>query len=257
MRHLRLLILVIGIFQSGLSAAQEETSDEFSGTPGMVYVEPTNVISTEVEGEYRLVPYLERRGRWGQTFSIGYSSYEPVYYEPDFITMDSSELYSTPDSPLIEVRLTVKRNAGFGSIGGELSIGFYMNNSDVDPVDFIESSLQIIPIQLGGIISMDAMTPEPRFVPYLAGGLYTMIYEETADTRTLSGNTQVAPYLTGGINILLDGLDRIGAMRAYQDSGIQASYLYVSVNKYFESASAIDKDFSNDVNWGSGLRVEF
>jgi hypothetical protein len=256
MRHLRLLIIVIGIFQARLSLAQEETSAEFHGKAGLVEVEPSNVITSEIEGEYKLVPYLDRRGKWGQTFSIGYSSYEPKYYEPDFITMDSSELYSTPDTPMIELRYSVKRNAGFGSIGGEFMLGIYSNSSDVDPVAYVDSTLQIIPVSAGLVISFDSFTPEPRFVPYIGGGLYTMIYKEETDTRSLNGNTQVAPYVTGGVNFQLDWIDKQAARKAYEDSGIQASYLYVELSKYLESSAAQDKDFSNDYNWGVGIRVE-
>ena len=84
MRHHRLLIYVIGIFLNVLNvdfARAQEAAEEFSGTPGMVLVEPTNVVTSEVGGEYRLVPYLERRNRWGFTVSIGYNSFEPIYYE--------------------------------------------------------------------------------------------------------------------------------------------------------------------------------
>jgi hypothetical protein len=256
MRHLRLLIFVIGIFQSGFSFAQEEVSAEFSGKPGMVYVEPSNVISTEIDGEYKLVPYKERRPKWGTTFSVGYSSYEPIYYEPDFVTMDPEELYSSPDTPLIEIKFAVKRNAPFGSIGGELGVGIYMNNSDVDET-IIESSLEIIPVTLGGVLTFDTIGREPFVAPFLAGGLYTMIYKEETDSRTLNGNTQVAPFMSAGVNFLLDWLDRKAARTAFHDSGVQASYLYASVSKYFESSAAKDKDFSNDANFAVGLRVEF
>lgn len=222
----------------------------------MVEVEPSNVITSEVEGEYRLVPYLERRGKWGQTFSIGYSSYEPVNYEPDFIEMDSSELYSSPDTPMIELRYSVKRNAGFGSIGGEFMIGMYNNNSDVDPEVFVDSTLNIMPISLGAVIAFDSFSAEPMFVPYIEGGLYTVIYKEETDTRSVNGNTQVAAYVTGGINFNLDWIDKQAARKAYEDSGIEASYLYVEMSKYMESSAAQDKDFSNDYNWGVGIRVE-
>lgn len=222
----------------------------------MVYVEPTNVISTEVEGEYKLVPYLERRPKWGTTFSVGYSSYEPIFYEPDFVTMDAEELYSTPDTPLIEIKLGVKRNAGFGSIGGELGIGIYTNNSDVEAT-IVESSLEIIPLTLAATITLDAFGKEPMFAPFVTGGFYTMLFKEEADTRSVNGNTQAAPFVGAGVNFLLDWLDRQAARRAYTDSGVQASYLYASVNTFMESSGENDKDFSNEFNWAAGLKVEF
>ena len=222
----------------------------------MVIVEPTGVISTEVEGEYRLVPYLERRKKWGVTASAGYSSYEPINYEPDFVTMAADEVYSSPDTPMILLSMSVKRNAEFGSLGGELMVGIYNNNSDVDPT-IVESTLQLIPIYLGLVLNLDAFSGDPYFVPYVSGGLYTVLYKEEADTRTLNGNTQVAPYLKGGVAFLLDWLDKKAARTGYEESGVQSSYLYAEAMSHMESSAIQDKDFSNDLNWGLGVKVEF
>ncbi len=259
MRQHRFHIYVIGVFVFLLSqtkAHPQEAADEFSGTPGMVYVEPTNIIQTQSDGEYRLVPYLERRGRWGFTASVGYSSFEPTYYEPDFLQVDSSEIYVSPEVPMVELRFSVKRNAGFGSLGGELTIGVYQNDSDIDPL-IIESSLQVIPIYLGATLNFDAFSPEPWIVPYMSGGVYTVFYEETADTRSVQGNTALAPYMTAGGAFQLDWLDRESARRGYEDSGIQATYIYAQVSKQFASTAEKDKGFETDMSWGTGIRVEF
>ena len=221
----------------------------------MVEVEATHVSTTEVDGIYKLVPYTERRNKWGVTTALGYSSYEPVYYEPNFLAVDFVDIYSTPEMPLIELQISIKRNMNFGSFGGELSVGIYQNDSDSP--ELVDSSLQLIPVRLGAVLSLDTLSSEPMFVPYVSGGLYTMLYRESMEGNSHSGNTQVAPYMTAGVNILLDWLDRRAARTSYQESGIQSTYAYAQAYKLIESGDASDGDFSNDVSWGAGVRVEF
>lgn len=263
MHRLRLLIIVIGIFQSGLSLAQEssiaigeeKTPKEFTGKPAMVIVEPSAIITSEKEGEYALLPYVDRRGDWGTTFSFGYSSYEPVNYEPNFLQVNYEDVYSAPDVPMLELTIAVKRNLSFGSIGGEIGVGVYVNDSDAPAL--VNSELQLIPVRVGGVVFLDSFRKEPLFVPYFSGGIYTMIYKETLLGNSFNGNTQIAPYINGGIAIGLDWLDRLGARISYEDSGIQTSYAYAEARKFFQPGGAEDPDFENDISWGAGVRVEF
>jgi hypothetical protein len=258
MHRLRLLIIVIGVLLSGLAYAQDEISiDGASVHPGMVIVEPDNIVKTAVDGNYALVPYLERRPRWGTTFSVEYSTYEPVHYEPDFApTMDFSDVYLSPDLPEIEAQLTVKRNLSWGSLGGELAAGVYQNSSDID-TSIADSSLSLIPVRLGAVFALDALMKEPYFVPYISGGGYIMVYTETSGSSTHHGSTQVAPYLNGGVEFGLNWLDRNSARDAYEDTGMESTYLFVEARKMFKSMDPSDPDFSNDVSFASGLRLEF
>src|SRR4051812_16924654 len=110
MHRLSLLIIVIGAFLGGLAYAQDEIeTNEDGGSihPGMVLVDPTNIIATQVGGEYVLKPYRDRRRRWGGTVGVAYSTYEPVNYEPDFVARDFTDVYTNPEMPMIEISVTV------------------------------------------------------------------------------------------------------------------------------------------------------
>lgn len=221
----------------------------------MVLVEPDNIVRTSVEGEYKLKSYKERRNRWGGTVSVGYSSYEPINLEPDVGAAAFDEIYTTPDLPMIEIAAGVKRNFDFGSLGGEISVGVYTNKSD--ETTFGDSTLNLYPLRVGGVFYLDMMSSEPLFVPYVAGGIYTMVYKESLPATSLNGNTQIAFYGNLGIQSSLDWIDRAAARVAYESSSIQSSYIFVEARMQTGSAKASDPDFSNPIAFAAGLRVEF
>ncbi|MBX3020461.1 MAG: hypothetical protein KF799_02190 [Bdellovibrionales bacterium] len=258
MHQIRLLIIVIGVFLSGLAYAQGEievSEDGGSIHPGMVLVEPTNIVSTSVEGEYRLVPYRERRKRWGGTVSVGYSTYQPENYEPDFADAAFDEVYSSDDLPMIELGFSVKRNLPIGSIGGELGVGIYVNESD-EP-DLGESTLNLYLVKLGGVYYMDVLSEEPTIVPYVSGGAYTMIFKESLPGTSKNGNTQVAFYGGLGIQFQLDWIDRQAARVAYESSGIESSFFFVEARTFTSAAAKQDPDFGSTISFAAGIRSEF
>lgn len=220
----------------------------------MVIVEPSNVVATQTEGRYELLPYLERRGDWGFTIGIGASSYQPVNYQPDQSVLAFDEVYKAFDVPMAELTFSVKRNYKFGSVGGELGVGFYKNDSDNDQLD---SSLQLIPLRLGGVFYMDALAANPVFVPYVSGGAYMMMYKETTGSVSFNGNTQVAPYVRAGMAFGLDWIDKDAARVSYEDSGIQSTFAYLDAGKLFASGGTKDPDFEDTVSVGAGFRIEF
>lgn len=252
-----LLIIVIGIFCGTLASAEVELSEDGGSLkPNMVFVEPTNVNTVKIDGEYHLKPYLERRHDWGSTVSFGYVYYEPVNYEPNFATGSFGDFYKKDDMPLVEAQFTVKRNLSIGSIGAELAVGAYSNGSDV-PITVVDSTLSLYPVRFGANFTLDALGPEPYIVPYVSGGLYTMVYKESQATASKNGNTQVAPYFNLGAEFMLDWIDRRAARIAYRDSGLEATYVFLEVRKMMASQSSSDPDFSDEINFAGGLRVEF
>lgn len=256
MHQIYLLILVVGTFWSGLACAEGEDEIEERAKKGLVLVEPSVVADVKTNEEYKLVPYRERRAGWGSTFSLGYSSYEPIYYEPDFTPAQFTDVYSSPDLPMTELLVAVKKNLSIGSFGVEFGVGGYMNESD--DTDLSDSSLLLIPLRVGAVFYLDAMTAEPIVVPYVAGGGYTVIYkEELTGGSSNNGNTQISMYAHGGIALSLNWIDRDGARQAFQESGIENTFAYFELQKYIESGAESDGDFSNDVSYAGGVRVEF
>lgn len=256
MHRLNLLIFVFGIIWSGLAYAEDEDRKELGLKDGMVLVEQGISTTSEVKEEYSLLPYRDRRPRWGSTYSVGYSSYEPVNYDPDFVTASFSDIYKSPDLPLIELAVAMKRNMKIGSLGFELGVGIYRNNSD--NTDLSDSSLQVIPVRLGLVLALDTLTPNPYLVPYAGAGAYTMVFkEELAGGSSNNGNTQAALYFHGGLQMSLGWIDPTGARLAYQESGVEGTFIYAEVQSYMASSNVADGDFSNTTSYAGGLRLEF
>lgn len=222
----------------------------------LVYVEPTNISETSANGQYQLVPYRERRGRWGWLFSAGASSYQPLNYIAAFAPPSAGYrgVYGAPTAPMLELRVAYKRNFALGSLGLELAGGFF-RNANSDPA-FVGSTLTLVPARVGAIYSMDVLAPEPYIVPYIAGGGYMEYYEESYNGVTVHGTTALAPYVNGGLAFSLNWIDRYAARVAYEEEGIENSFLYIEVGKYFQSSNKKDPDFSDTYDFGAGFRVE-
>ena len=225
---------------------------------GLVDVEPSFTEYSRTNGQFELVPFRERRGKWGNQFSIGYSQYTPYNYASTFAAFDFEETYGfSSEMPLIELQYTLKRNFMWGSIGVEIGGGYYENSSDFELTN-IDSTLQIIPVRVGAVLILDGLTRFPYIAPYASVGAYTIIFEEVSEgDNTFGGNTQVAPYFTFGAQINLDWLDPISSRQGYEENGIQATFVYIEGRKFIASTAARDPDFENDIEPNIGLRMEF
>jgi hypothetical protein len=256
LKNIVFLALGIGIFNISLNLYAEEPDLEKINREGKVYVEPLMISKSLVNGEYQLLPYTERRRSWGFTVGLGYCSYEPINYEANFVNQPYGGLYSSPSLPYIEFQFTAKKNLSSGSLGLAFALGRFQNGN-TDPSMGVESELQITPIRLGAVYAMDTLVPNPYVIPYVEGGTYIMLYKESLEGNSFNGNSQVAPYVLGGVAFPLDWIDRHASRQAYEDSGIQSTYIFADVRSYLASSSAKDPDFSSNLDWGAGLKVEF
>lgn len=245
------LAILIGV--SALAEGAGDTASDQEEGP-LVEVEPSSLLPSDITGIYLLIPYRNRRESWGQTISIGYSSYVPINYEPDVGAFNYRDVFGSEHLPLVETQFAIKKNLTIGSIGGELGVGIYKNESDSTVVS---SSLELIPVRLGLNLYLDNLFFEPYVVPYVAGGVYTIFFDESHSAVTFKGNTQVAPYYSMGLAFQLNWADREAARISYLDSGIENSFLYLEARQLMASQAAADPDFSGPITWGAGVRLEF
>lgn len=227
----------------------------------LVYVEPTNIVTSPVDGSYAIKPYRDRRPMWGVTLALEYNSYEPINYEPNFATATYTDVYKAPSLPLIEFELSVKRNLDFGSVGGEFAVGTFKNNhvthDSTGAATYGNSTLSITPIRLGAVYYLDTLSSEPYVVPYVSGGAYMLMFSESLGGNSFNGNTQPAPYANFGLAFSLGWIDRDAARLGYVNSGVEATYFILEGRKLFASSAKKDPDFSNDIDWAAGVKVEF
>lgn len=223
---------------------------------GLVKVEQSDFESKKVDGvlHFHLKPYKERRSKWGETVSVGYSMFDPSLYEPNFIAYNFDEVYSNPSVPLVEFQFTFKRNLSFGSIGMEVGLGGFQAESTDATVD---SSLLLVPVRLGFNYTMDTLFSQPYLAPYVSGGAYAIFYRETLAGNSFNGTTQAAPYVAAGVQFQLDWLDKEASRNAYDEAGIQSTFVFLEGRKFFQSLAPADPDFETPFQLGGGLRLEF
>lgn len=259
MQATRFHIYVIGafIFNFYACAARAQLTEQtkFTGDNKMVIVEPSNIITTEVDGDYSLEAYRDRRGKWGVEIGLGYSNYAPENYEPNFLQAEYSDVYSFAYMPLLEFTFSLKRNLRPISLGAELGVGIFQASSGDKRI--VDSDLQLIPVRLSVIALMDSLSPTPYFVPYVSAGGYIVSYKEENNSSSVSGNTQIAPYFSGGMAFSLDWIDKRASRISYEDSGLEATYAFIEARSFFEGGDDQDPDFSSQINFAGGLKVEF
>ncbi len=281
MMYSLLSILFIGIFSSELRAQEkldsavdkiissDETKKDYKPVEEVqaesreyIEVEPKLVFPSDVRGVYYLVPYKYRRPSWGKTFSIGLSTYTPKNYEPDFAAVTFDAAYGSADLPLMNLSFSVKKNFAFGSMGVEGSAGYYKNSSrssvDIAGVPTaLDTTLSIYPLSIGGIITLDNLFYEPFIAPYFSGGVYSMFYRESRTTGAVTGNTQVSPYYSVGAQFQLDWLDRAAAREAYEEGGVESTYIYLEARGFIQSNVVQDPNFGSTLHANAGMRMEF
>jgi hypothetical protein len=252
-----LLVLYIGTFCSVLNATVEEEPDlETLEKHGTVYVEPSDLATTSSDRQWSLRSYKERRRHWGVYIGAGISNYEPLNFNPNYSPNTYRKTYGQPWTGLIEGNLTVKRNFDAFGVGIEVSGGNLDNGRSNKAIS--DTNLNITEVRVGAALYFDMLFKEPYAVPYVSGGAYEMIYKESLGGNATGGTTQAAPYINGGVMMQLDWLDPSAAHASYRESRIQSSFAYLEARKYFASAKSKEpEDFSNDVSFDAGIRIEF
>lgn len=197
-----------------------------------------------------LKPYTERRPTVGFNLSVGYSSYSPLDYKPDFVVNNTFENYfGAAESPLVEATLGPKLNMSLGSIALDLGAGYYNNeNRDL-------GNLKLIPVRAGVTYALDNLAKDPIFVPYGSVGGYMIYYEEKLASQKVGGNTAPGLYYAGGLAIQLNWLDETSASIAYDETGLENTYLFVEGRSFVLAGNL--PNLSSEIQWGAGMRLEY
>lgn len=238
---------------------KEPITMEIMEQRNLVEVEPNNILPADLSSIYALVPYSVRRGRFGFEVGVSYSLYEPSDYVSSFAgaSLETFEtLYGSAQLPLVELYFNTKYNFVLGSIGIDIGYGMYKNDVAIDDYGSdITLNLQII--RAGGKFILDNLFFEPFVAPYVGGGVYTVLFKESASANSFNGNTQLAPYIMGGALFQLNWIDKTAAVESYTEAGIENTFLFAEVRQYMPSSAEEDPDFSTNPTLSIGLSLEF
>lgn len=231
-----------------------------------VHADDSMATYIEVEPEPDLTaPYKERRTRHGFILSGGTQK----YYPDDYQSMQDGNFIEDflGDSPIdmMNLELGYKLNFGLGSLAltGGFAKGQFSNT-----FENLQRKVDIQKIEFMAYYFADNLFREPWVVPYVAVGINRFTV-----TESMTGAADVVKNLapTGAIRVgmefQLNWIDRDGSADAYQELGLENTFLdlYLARNTVSSKLAADftdpeetgDPDTSNRFQLGMGLRLEF
>jgi hypothetical protein len=279
-----IIIAAISLYFFGLESkawAQEDSPDaaidaavENAETPDVESTEVELAPDFEVEKirgggvkknckcEYNLgTAYRDRRDHFGSLIGVQWGAYAPTNYQPSFTTQSYNNYYGGQQSGSIELSIIIKWNTPLGSIGPAITGGIFTathTDSSVNPN--ITTTFSVIPVTAGIMYALDTLFKEPYVVPYVVGGMYTGIYNESVGGLSVKGNSAFAPFYSVGAMFQLDWIDPEAHESGYLDYGMENTFLYVEGRSFMQATSVnpnINSDFSTPIQIFAGLRTEF
>lgn len=245
------LKIIIGIFFLHIYCLGENLDKNMELNE--VIVDPVPIQTVTNDSVYKLVNYDERKEKWSTLFSVGYGQINFPNFETNFLVENFSQVYGE-SAPYYELQYGVNRNFDWVALGLEFGAGYLK----VDALEGLSDtpSLTLIPIKVGARISFNSLFNEPYILPYVSGGAYLMMYEESLNSSTSEGNATVAGYYSAGLAFQLNWVDPKASRVSFIQYGLQNSFLYVEAKQYLSSEQEQDPDFSSDPSISAGILLE-
>ncbi len=253
---LALILIGTSVFCLNLrSETQDEGLAKFQ-SDGLVEVDALYVEPTLKNTNYTLMDYKNRRQESGVTFTIAKTLFEPAFYQPKFSIDTFQTVYGEKEGTGVDVSFGQKNNLSIFSYTYEFGVNIYNVASLESATDV--SDLKLISLLAGIKITLDTIFDEPYVVPFISAGGYLTRFEEVQNGNpTYSGNTQPAGYYAGGLLIQLDWVDRYMSRQAYEESGLENTFIFVEGRKFLASSNGVDPDLESEVHLSAGLQLEF
>lgn len=93
-------------------------------------------------------------------------------------------------------------------------------------------------------------------VPYVGGGFTRMYYQEKVEGQGTARGSADGYHYRGGLQFLLDGLDRDAANSMYLDNGVYHTYFFVEAEKTSAKVKSVSVDLGGTA-YLMGLLFEF
>lgn len=238
---------------------------------GLVQVEETNNSNdgkqysnkdsnqlVEVQQRYTgLDPYLVRRGERGLWIGFDYTDLLFKKYRSVIDDSPIMDAFKDPEIPITAIEIGFKQNWGLLStiLIGSYGVGTLSSPGKVTP----KRNLELAKSEIGAKILLDGISSKQWAAPYVGVSTYRfgISEEQVTSEDSLSDDTQFGMKYNVGILIPLSGLDPDSAAVAYNESGLQNTYLDLYMTKFTASNAKGDPDMSTDFVVGAGIKLEF
>ena len=91
-------------------------------------------------------------------------------------------------------------------------------------------TLELYPMQIFALVR-GVFSESQWLVPYLGGGWSRIYYEQDIRGQETRRGSATGSHLRGGLQLLLDNIDRATAAGFYNSFGVQNSYLFIEVQR--------------------------
>ncbi len=197
--------------------------------------------------------YREDRSHWSTLLAVNSEMILFSQYRSQFDRSSYDSTFGDKTLNTAQAEIGFKYNFSLGSIGlsGLYGKGFLRDLTKGGD----ERELAIEKMAGGANYYMDTFFSEPYFVPYVGAQLYKFNWRERSVARgEKTGATDFATMWTAGGLIQLNWLDPDAASKSRSEWGLTNMFLDIYASQYI---SEEEPDFTSDVNYGAGLRLEF
>lgn len=197
--------------------------------------------------------YREDRSHWSALLAANSEMILFSQYRSQFDRSSYNSTFGDRTLNTAQVEIGLKYNFSLGSIGLSALYGKGFLRDLTKAEDERELSIEKM---AGGLnYYIDTFFSEPYFVPYVGAQMYKFNWRERSKSKgEKTGETVFATMWTAGGLMQLNWLDPEAARKSRVEWGLTNMFLDVYVSQYI---SEEEPDFTSDVNYGAGLRLEF
>ncbi len=248
------LYTLILAFSSNVYAQESDTKSEHNSAE-----EQSVDVETPYVEVYRDVDvfanYKDRRDNSGVLFSIDYHNLLPKSYLSTLDNSSFTDVYGENGVPMFEMQLAYKYNFSMGAIA--IGAGYAMGTQTGVESNGKDATITITKPFLSATYIMDNIYEEPYIAPYGQVQMWQLGVQESSESNSFSGSTELGFSYAGGLLIQLNSIDADTARTSIKTMGLENTYLDLYAIKYMKSQSANDADTESELTWGAGLKLEF
>lgn len=119
------------------------------------------------------------------------------------------------------------------------------------------SRLEVTKYKLPNRFSLDGISDEPNWVPFLNLDFWQMKLSESDGTSSFSGDIQLGLEYAIGVSIQISRFDRSSSGQAYAEWGLENTFFDLYATNNLKPLSGEEADVSNTMQLGMGLTLEF
>lgn len=194
--------------------------------------------------------YKERRAETGALVSINFEKIDL----PKYISTLDNSLFSEKYGDLSLIGLQVQKKYNWSPVSMALGLGYTTGSAQ----GANEAIMEVTKYEINARAIIDGWFQEPRYAPFIFVEGWQMQISEKDSTTSFSGEIEGIGFHYGaGMSIQLNRIDPHASTDAFQEWGMENTYLDVYVSANIAPTNDAAPDVSSELAVGFGLTLEF